>query len=213
MMFKERIFCCPYCGELSFNVVACEECAVELKNLINFKNMKTKNCDEFTAPFVYDSLVRDAILKFKFGKKIENSESFAFFMKGCNFLHKPDMVVAVPCFNDRKKFRVVKSLTLAFCRFARLKHSFVALEKIKPTKMQHECDLFQRLRNLDGAFVADSYLVDGKSVLICDDIVTSAATIEELAKTLKKAGAVRVGAIAIAVSKIVLEGGLAEILS
>ncbi len=212
-MFKERIFCCPYCGEPSFNIVSCEECAVELKNLINFNNMKTKNCDEFTAPFVYDSVVRDAILNFKFGKKIENSESFAFFMKGCNFLQKPDIVVAVPCFNDRKKFRVLKSLTLAFCRFTNLKHSFVALKKIKSTKMQHEIDLFHRLRNLDGAFVSDSCLVDGKSVLICDDIVTSAATIDELAKTLKKAGAIRVGAIAVAVSKIVLEGGLAEILN
>ena len=98
----------------------------------------------------------------------------------------------------------------AFCKAAHLQSAFGVVKKVRATKYQHECDLKERLTNLQGAFVVRGWRADLKSVLICDDIVTSGVTIDELAKTLKQAGAVRVGAVAIAISKIVLKHGVAQ---
>lgn len=209
-MFFDDIFKCPYCREAVSNRVSCKWCAEKLVELINFKKLKTANCDEITAPFVYDYLVRDAILDFKFRDRLDNCESFAFFMKNCDFL-RADMVVGVPCFKNRKKFKKMKQLVLAFSRAAGLKCSFSLIRKIRQTKLQHECSLRQRLINLNGAFEASSWKVKNRSILICDDIVTSASTIDEMARVLKKAGALKVGAISIAISKIVLKQGLAKL--
>ena len=199
-MFCGNIFNCPYCGELISNRVSCKICATKLEDLINFKKIKTRYCDEITAPFFYEGLVREAILNYKFRGMVDNCESFAFFMKNCDFA-KADLVVGVPCFKNRKKFKIIKNLVLVFSRSVRLNCSFSALRKIKQTRLQHECDLNQRLVNLNGAFKALRRRVSGRAILICDDIVTSGSTVNEIAKVLKEAGAVRVGAVAIAISK------------
>ena len=204
-----KVFRCPYCNELNCNPIACSGCAKQLQKLINFNKLRTQYCDELTAPFIYDSVVRDAILGFKFGDCLDFAFSFAEFMSRCDF-KKPDLVVGVNNFKNRKKFKILKTLVLAFCNAAHLKCSLGVVKKVKATKFQHECNLKERLTNLQGAFVVRGWQVDLKSVLICDDIVTSGVTINEIAKMLKQAGAVRVSAMSIAISKIILRHGVVE---
>ena len=108
-MFFDEVYICPYCGEPISNRVACKECAEKLSNFVNFKKMKTAYCNEIVAPFIYDGLVRDAVLDYKFGGKVDNCESFAFFMKNCD-LAKADLVVGVPCFKNRQKAKAGLSL-------------------------------------------------------------------------------------------------------
>ncbi len=189
----------------------CENCAIILNSLVNFKKMKTTHCDEFTAPFIYYDLVREAILKFKFENRLDNSYSFAFFMKNCDF-EVPDLVIGVPVFKNKTKLKLCKNLVENFCNQAKLRCVFNVVEKNKLTKKQHECGLQQRLHNLNNVFsVVKKHMVLNKRILICDDIITSGATIEELSKELKKSGAKWVGALAIAVSKVVLRNGYAQV--
>ena len=71
------------------------------------------------------------------------------------------------------------------------------LIKIRETKPQKSLNAAQRRTNLKGAFkVAKD--VDGKSVLLVDDIITTGATLKENAKMLYKAGARRVTALTFA---------------
>jgi predicted amidophosphoribosyltransferase len=49
----------------------------------------------------------------------------------------------------------------------------------------------QRQRNVRGAFRCRSLLA-GASVAVVDDVMTTGATLDELARTLKRAGAARV---------------------
>ena len=76
-----------------------------------------------------------------------------------------------------------------------------AAVKIRKTKRQHTLEFDERFQNIVGCFEANPKEVFGKSVLICDDIITSGSTVNELAKACKKAGALRVEAVSMAVTQ------------
>lgn len=63
--------------------------------------------------------------------------------------------------------------------------------RIRPTEPQAGLPLSQRGKNMKGAFACSQDLT-GKRVAIIDDVMTSGASLNELAKTLKAAGAARV---------------------
>ena len=72
-----------------------------------------------------------------------------------------------------------------------------ALKKIRETKAQHTLDARERAHNLAGAYAADPKLVEGRRVLICDDVLTTGATLREAAAALLRAGALEVGAVTV----------------
>lgn len=198
MFFNTNFYVCPYCYEKISNYVACKRCIEQLKNLINVKTGSTKDCCRFTAPFVYKDIVRDAILTFKFEKKIEYCKSFCYFIEACN-KYLADILVYVP--NYEEKFNSSKEIAKILKRKLKIKLQKNAIVKIKKTKCQHKCSIKERYSNLNGAFIADEKKVRGKTVLICDDIITTASTIQEMAYALKKSGALKVFGIAFAISE------------
>jgi predicted amidophosphoribosyltransferase len=57
----------------------------------------------------------------------------------------------------------------------------------------------ERARNIQGAFeVPNPSLVEGKSILLLDDVLTTLSTAEECARVLMNAGAKRVNVVGIA---------------
>jgi predicted amidophosphoribosyltransferase len=54
-----------------------------------------------------------------------------------------------------------------------------------------ELPLEERVRNVRGAFHCPG-IVGGKTVAVLDDVMTTGATLDEIAATLKRAGAARV---------------------
>ena len=67
------------------------------------------------------------------------------------------------------------------------------LTKIKETPKQATLKRLERIKNLDGAFrVTDKKAVEGKRILIVDDVTTTGSTAEVLASRLKRAGAKQV---------------------
>ena len=71
------------------------------------------------------------------------------------------------------------------------------LIKVRDTPPQSGLDREARLKNVRGAFACETNLT-GRHVAILDDVMTTGATLSEAARTLKKAGAMRVTAIAVA---------------
>jgi ComF family protein len=70
-----------------------------------------------------------------------------------------------------------------------------ALQRIRYTDSQAGLDREARLRNLRGAFAVkprSASQVEGRSILLIDDVFTTGATAHECAQTLKKQGAARV---------------------
>jgi len=66
-----------------------------------------------------------------------------------------------------------------------------ACERIIHTAPQASLALKERAKNIKGAFKATCDLT-GKHVTVIDDVMTSGASLNELAKTLKQAGAAHV---------------------
>jgi len=69
--------------------------------------------------------------------------------------------------------------------------------RVKDTTAQTELPHEERARNVRGAFVCNLDL-SGKSIGIVDDVMTTGASLNELAKVLKRAGAARVENLVIA---------------
>lgn len=74
------------------------------------------------------------------------------------------------------------------------------LRKVKETLPQSSLSKNERVRNVKGAYVSDD-IVRGKRIILVDDVVTTAATVNECAKVLKKAGASTVTVVAAARAK------------
>ncbi len=67
-----------------------------------------------------------------------------------------------------------------------------SLRRIRPTRTQSHLSGKERLRNVQGAFAVKGDSLKGKTVLLIDDVVTSAGTVTECAKALRNAGAAHV---------------------
>jgi predicted amidophosphoribosyltransferase len=66
-----------------------------------------------------------------------------------------------------------------------------ACRKVTDTPPQVALRWTERARNVRGAFVCDADL-SGRRVAVVDDVLTTGATLNELAKNLKRAGAAQV---------------------
>ena len=73
-----------------------------------------------------------------------------------------------------------------------------ALKRIKKTLSQQKLGRQQRLTNVANAFSAKVHLVQGKQIILIDDVCTSGATLAACGKALYKAGASSVFAITVA---------------
>jgi ComF family protein len=72
-----------------------------------------------------------------------------------------------------------------------------AVKKVRETEPQNKLERKDRLKNLKGAFEASAG-VAGMKVLVVDDVYTTGATMNEMAKTLLAAGAAEVRGIVVA---------------
>jgi ComF family protein len=106
------------------------------------------------------------------------------------------LVVPIPIHKKREKERGYNQSELLAEELARLDPSLFILEKnallkIKATPSQVSVkDRDKRLKNIRGSFgIKNEKSVEGKNVLVVDDITTTGATLEEARIALLKAGA------------------------
>lgn len=111
-----------------------------------------------------------------------------------------ELVVPVPLHPRRERQRGYNQAALLAEGVARRLGAPVeagALRRLRATPPQAGLDLGARSRNLEGAFACDIASVQGRRVLLVDDITTTGATFAACARTLLDGGAASVVCLAI----------------
>ena len=155
-------------------------------------------------PLLYDSMVRESFLRYKFYGAVSYAEPFASILadrlrsvsQGC------DTVTWVPLSRRRKRKRgydQAEQIAKGTAVLLGLDCERI-LYKNKETKTQSRLKgRKDRADNVKGAYALhDSKLVEGRRILIIDHIVTTGATLSECCRVLNKAGAEAVIAAAFA---------------
>ncbi|PWM75048.1 MAG: hypothetical protein DBX59_02535 [Bacillota bacterium] len=184
---------CAHCGrELETPAPVCETC----------KNRLTE-VDGGRSAFRYEGSARALVKKFKYGGAKWLAEVFALSLREIydKSGFSADAAVSVPMLKkDIKKrgYNQTDELLRAFSALTGVPAAY-PLEKRRLTKRQATLAGKDRLKNLIGAFkITDKAAIEGKTVMIIDDVTTTGATLQAVATALKNGGAKRVYALTIA---------------
>ncbi|GAA5158049.1 ComF family protein [Viridibacterium curvum] len=173
---------CPVCANPSPGGQRCGSC---LKRVPQF--------DASRALFEYRHPVREMVLALKHGQGFALANWFCEKALPLDDL-QPDLVVAMPLHPRRLAERGFNPIMLVARELSRRKGWRLDMQGVvrdSDTPHQAGQGLKQRLRNVRGAFRCTTRL-DGMHVLLMDDVMTSGATLNELARTVKIAGAAKV---------------------
>lgn len=111
---------------------------------------------------------------------------------------KPDIIIPAPLHNKRlikRGFNQAVEIARPLAKSLSLPLEKNAVKRIKNTLPQSELNASQRRNNIRGSFelVKTDILRRASHVVILDDVVTTGATCNELARVLKQAGVATVG--------------------
>lgn len=185
---------CYFCKSSKESVKMCSKCFDELEYLPIGVTRKIFRADVYCAG-VYDKNLQKMIRGLKYHKQSDLAYYQAKFM----WLYWQNLgldgdfqIVPVPIFPKRKKQRKYNHMELVaseFSKFSGFNVNFDIIKRIKDTKPQYKLNKSQRMLNLSKAFEVDKdKFIEGKKVLLIDDICTTGSTFEGMIKEFNNAG-------------------------
>ncbi|WP_235189703.1 ComF family protein [Methylotenera sp. L2L1] len=155
--------------------------------------------DATTALLTYDYPVDGLLQHYKYNASLNLAQTFAslFVEKKHTQLttqNEINLIIPMPMHQNRLKERgfnqaleIAKLLSKAFT----IKLDYTSCQRTKHTPPQASLNLKDRIKNIKGAFGCQQNL-QNLNIAIVDDVMTTGASLNELAKTLKQAGAAHV---------------------
>jgi ComF family protein len=200
--------CCACCGLPFAFDAGPNESAVEI--LCAGCLARRPRFDRARSVFAYDDHSRRLVLALKHGDRLQSVPAFGQWLAraGAVLLAEADLVVPVPLHWTRlwrRRYNQSALLAQAACaawrRQGRPGPAFVPdlLIRRRRTPSQGRRTRTQRAENVRRAFrLKRGADIEGKRVLLVDDVLTSGATVEECARVLLRAGAARVDVLTLA---------------
>ncbi len=197
---------CPYCqAVIHSDMTECAACRVHFPLFPRIEPVPSGAV--CTAPFTYDTTVRDAIVRFKFKNKKYYADSFARSVaQVVEEVYKDtriDVVTAVPLSAQRRRERGYNQSEIVARKAGKildLPYGDLLL-KNRQNRIQHELNYEERLINVQGVYIPSRPAqILGKTILLVDDIMTTGSTLSECCKVLKRSGAKQVLCVVIAIS-------------
>jgi len=154
----------------------------------------------------YEGPLRQAIHLFKYRGKLGLQQPLLQLAIEHFDAHFPgiscDAIIPVPLHRERfmqREFNQAMVLAKGLAHYLKVPVLERALVRVRSTRPQVELSGSERRENVKQAFaVTDVAALEGKQVLVVDDVLTTGATLGEVARTLKVAGATRVDVFALA---------------
>ena len=196
---------CMFCRKIlrGGDGAACRACEAELTG---HDDVRTGTYfSRCVIPMAYEGKVRDAIIRFKFQDQPGYATEFGRILAKCiqnEFAGQYDLITWIPVSGQRLKKRGYdQAMLLAMA--AALELGDVAVETLRKTAdnpaQSSLTDAAARKTNVQGAYtVPEPELIEGKRVLLIDDIITTGSTLDEASRTLLASGASEVLAAALA---------------
>lgn len=201
----------------------CAECVPELKRYTRQipRLPQGEHCLEYlsggASVFRYDGCIRGAVLRMKNGGQVYYAKELGIYMASrifdCTFhqqrgiivlssvpvMKRFDLVIPVPPSDKNRGYNLpdVLAQQLAWALDVPLRNDI--LKKIRETEKQEGRSAAERMKNVKDAYRAEKpFDVEGKRVLLVDDVITTGATLPNCAKALCIAGALDVFAVTLA---------------
>ena len=148
----------------------------------------------------YDDVARTLVHALKYHDRTDLAPSMGRWMAraGAELLDEADLWVPVPLHWRRgfsRRFNQSGALARAISRHSGVAVSRDALRRIRPTEHQVGLSRAERAANVQGAFKVDKSRraeIQGRRVILVDDVLTSGATVDACARALLRAKAAQV---------------------
>lgn len=210
LLFPRR---CTWCDQV-VGFSACEECDRQSMVAKLPDAPLVLHDDDRTAEFLgllhacyrYQNPVDKAILRFKFNNEPALATTLGDCLiktfENCGLQGYYDLIIPVPISQEATKTRGFNQSALMAARLSHgtgVAYQENVLVKHRNTERQMLKNREERIVNVKDAFRVDKpVLVEGKRILLIDDVVTTGSTLNECAKALRVAGALFCGALCVA---------------
>ena len=162
--------------------------------------------DRARAALIYDAASRRIVLDLKRSGRRDGLRTMTGWMQraGANLIAEADMIIPVPLHYTRlvsRGFNQSAWLGQGIAREAGLPCRVDLLKRKRRTPTQGNLSAKARHRNVAGAFSISPRavtLIDGKRLLLVDDVLTTGATLSACTRALKRAGARQVDVLVLA---------------
>ena len=184
---------CPICWQPQRGAAPCSRCRQERPAFQGARSL-----------YIYEGAAREAVRALKYNYLSALAQPMAQLM--ARYVEEEgieaDLLVAVPLYARRRRLRGYNQSALLARELSRLCGLSLAergVARRRNTAPQaRSVDAEARKRNVADAFNSDRRWVEGKRVLLIDDVMTTGATLNACARALREAGAVSVWALTFA---------------
>lgn len=209
---SDGLICEPCVTRFAQPARRCTGCALALKAGISADIKRCGACivkpppwDECLACVSYEYPWNHCIASYKFGNNPAWAHTFSLLLNSTSSIEqaidRADLLIPVPLSTARLQHRGYNQ-ALELCKHLNRKRTDAhLLLRVKDTLMQSTLSKSERLKNVKTAFAVEPLRakeLQGKRVLLVDDVMTSGATLFAAAASLRQAGAAHITAVVFA---------------